>query len=89
MRDRPCIIVDQVNEEFLVIKVTKHDPRESDPYDVEIIDWQKCGLKLPSTARISKIQYIDRSQIDNYKGRLEATDEKRISEMLEKYLNEN
>lgn len=89
LMERPCIIVDQIENEYLVIKVTKHDPRPSDPYDREIINWNQCGLKRKSTARVSKIIPIKDSQIDNYKGKLTTLDELRITKALEQFIEQS
>lgn len=89
MRDRPCIIVDQNDEEFVVIKVTKHSPRKNDKYDTVIEKWRECGLSRPSTARISKIANLNRSQLKNCKGKLEVIDEINISKKLEEFLDDN
>lgn len=88
MKDRPCLIVDENEGLYMVIKITKHSPRTNDKYDVPIVFWKECGLSRPSTVRISKISYIDSSQIDNYKGHLTEHDESIISEKLEEFMND-
>ncbi|AKL77795.1 PemK-like protein [Bacillus velezensis] len=87
MPNRPCIIVTEENDEYLVIKVTTTDPRPYDPYDTPIEYWGQCGLKRKSTARASKLIMLAEDQIDNYKGRLAPSDEQRISKAIEDYLN--
>ncbi|MCT6511971.1 type II toxin-antitoxin system PemK/MazF family toxin [Bacillus subtilis] len=87
MPNRPCIIVTQENDEYLVIKVTTTNPRPNDPYDTPIEYWGHCGLKRPSTARASKLIMLPEDQIDNYKGRLAPSDEQKISERIEAFLN--
>lgn len=89
LMERPCIIVEEYEEEYLVIKITRHDPRTEDPFDTEIVDWSACGLKSPSTARISKVTLINKSQILNYKGHLTPYDEFVISEKLDEFINLN
>lgn len=51
---RPVIVLSVEPLWLLSVKVTKHDKREYDPYDVTIDKWQESGLEYPSTARISK-----------------------------------
>lgn len=90
MTNRPCIIVDQTDaEEFIVIKVTSHNPRNNDPYDVRLVYWGQCGLKKPSTARCSKLIILQREQIDNFKGRLSIADERLVSSKVRSYLESN
>ncbi len=84
--ERPCIIVDELEDEYLVIKVTRHNPRIEDDFDIEIRDFRQCGLKSPSTARVSKITTIHKSQILNYKGHLTPYDEEVISDVLTSFL---
>lgn len=87
MKDRPCVVIDEYEGEYAVIKITKHSPRKNDKYDVRIKYWKECGLSYPSTARISKISHIDRSQLDNYKGHLTEYDEIIIGKKLEEFVN--
>lgn len=88
MRNRPCVIVDNDDSgEVLIIKLTTHEPREYDRYDVVLKDWQKCGLSRESTARVSKIQKLCLSQFDNFKGELSQRDKTAIIDALSSYLN--
>jgi mRNA-degrading endonuclease toxin of MazEF toxin-antitoxin module len=84
---RPSIIVAEVDNQVVAIKVTKHDPRENDPFDVKIEYWKEAGLSVPSTARISKTKYIDKSQILNRKGELHPSDIECIAHRLKEYLD--
>ena len=85
--ERPIIIADVSLPNLAVIKITKHDPRESDPYDVPIIRYKEAGLKHPSTARISKAIIIDVSQVDNKKGALHSLDYENIFDTLNSFLD--
>lgn len=80
--NRPVIIVIAEDPELVVIKVTKTAPRTNDPYDVHISHYKESGLKHPSTARISKVITIDRSQLLFKIGRLHNDDLKIIIEKL-------
>ncbi len=71
--DRPVIIVIADSPE-IVVKVTKTAPRINDTYDVRIKHYKSCGLKFPSTARISKVITIDESQILRKIGELHSED---------------
>ena len=84
--ERPCIIVDEIEGGYLVIKVTRAAPRKYDEYDTSIEYWKECGLTSPSTARVSKLVTIKDSQIDNFKGKLNPEDEKNIANLLEKFI---
>lgn len=76
--DRPIIIVVSEDPELVVIKITKTAPRTNDPYDVPINHYKESGLKFPSTARVSKVITIDRSQLLFKIGKLHINDLKII-----------
>ncbi|HDX9607340.1 MULTISPECIES: type II toxin-antitoxin system PemK/MazF family toxin [Bacillus cereus group] len=85
--ERPSVIVFEVDdEEVIAIKLTRHEARAYDEFDVELIEWQSSGLKFKSTARVSKFEYLKRSQLLNKKGVLHPTDEERIAESLMRYM---
>jgi len=84
--ERPIIIADVRLPNLVVIKITKHDPRESDPYDVPIIRYKEAGLIHPSTAKISKAVIIDVGQVDNRKGALQSLDYDNIFGTLNSFL---
>ncbi|KUO65443.1 MAG: hypothetical protein APF84_13235 [Gracilibacter sp. BRH_c7a] len=85
--ERPVIIADINLPNLVVIKVTSHDPRKIDPYDVPIIRYKEAGLKYPSTARISKTVIINENQIDNKKGVLHSIDYKKVFDTLNLFLD--
>lgn len=87
MRNRPCVIVDNDDSGgFHIIKLTTHEPRLYDPFDVLLKDWRECGLTKQSTARVSTFQKLDIEQIDNLKGILSERDREAIIESLMRYL---
>lgn len=87
--ERPAIIADVNLPEVAVIKVTKHDPREEDKYDTPIIHYSHAKLKRQSTARVSKLLSIHKSQILNKKGALHEEDHTSVFGMLDTYIEEN
>ena len=72
--DRPVIIIVAEHPDLVVIKITKTAPRANDPYDVPITYYKESGLKFPSTARVSKVITIDRSQLLFKIGKLQSDD---------------
>lgn len=86
--DRPVIIVIAESPEIIVIKITKTAPRKNDPYDVPIEHYKYCGLKHPSTARISKVVTLDESQILDKVGNLHPNDLKIILQKLIEFTNQ-
>lgn len=85
--NRPVIILDENTLGVLSVKITKHAPRQEDPYDVPIIYWQEAGLRLSSTARVSKILLLSRDNFIFQIGELCADDLQRIEQMYHKFLN--
>ncbi|KUO65448.1 MAG: PemK family transcriptional regulator [Gracilibacter sp. BRH_c7a] len=60
---RPVIILDIENLIVLVVKVTKTPPRSNDKFNIPIHYWQYANLRFKSTARVSKTQILDHSQL--------------------------
>lgn len=85
--NRPVIILDENTLGVLSVKITKHAPRQEDPYDVPIIYWQEAGLRLSSTARVSKVLLLSRDNFIFQIGELCADDLQRIEQMYYKFLN--
>lgn len=56
--NRPVIVLDENVLGVLSVKITKHKVRKEDPYDIPIIYWSEAGLRLASTARVSKLQCL-------------------------------
>ncbi|MED1406503.1 type II toxin-antitoxin system PemK/MazF family toxin [Bacillus mycoides] len=86
--ERPSVIVYEVDDDDVIaIKLTTHEARAYDEYDVELVEWQSAGLKYQSTARVSKFEYLKRSQLLNKKGDLHPTDVDRIAKSLQRYID--
>ncbi|HGH7177579.1 TPA: type II toxin-antitoxin system PemK/MazF family toxin [Bacillus wiedmannii] len=85
--ERPCVIVCDAGDEVVAIKLTKKDPRDEDAFDVPIIKWEEAGLKYPSTARVSKYEFVKKAQILNRKGKLDPADESRVAVSLQRYID--
>lgn len=71
---RPVIVLDESTIGILSVKVTSHEAREFDPYDVPLFYWSEAGLRLASTARVSKTIYLDPSVFKTKIGTLVADD---------------
>ena len=82
-KDRPVIILSVQPLCVLSIKVTSHEVRKADKYDVPIIHWQEAGLKHESVARISKTVSLDNSKFRRKIGELHKDD---IDVVLENYV---
>lgn len=85
---RPLIILSCDPVIVLAVKVTKHEKRVWDSYDVEIEHWREAGLSLPSTARVAKTDVIPVSNLHDYKGHLQDDDIIRIYTKFKMFLSE-
>lgn len=86
--NRPVIVLDEDTLGVLSVKITKHIPREKDPYDVPILFWQQANLRLASTARVSKVYLLTSDSFIFKIGELHKEDMKRVEEMYQRYIRE-
>ena len=84
--NRPVVVLDENTLGVLSVKITKHQPRVDDPYDVPILYWQEANLRLASTARVSKVYLLSKESFIFKIGNLYPEDIERIEEMYQKYL---
>ncbi|MBE5950059.1 MAG: type II toxin-antitoxin system PemK/MazF family toxin [Lachnospiraceae bacterium] len=87
--NRPVIVLDEDTLGVLSVKITKHAPREEDPYDIPILYYKEANLRLASTARVSKVLLIPRDNFIFKIGDLHPDDLIRVEEMYRKYLEEH
>ena len=73
----------------LSVKITKHKVRKEDPYDIPIIYWSEAGLRLASTARVSKVTVLNKDSFIFKIGNLHNDDMDRIEAMYSKFLEDN
>ena len=83
---RPVLVVHSRDDEYLVIKVTTHEPRDNDKLDVEIKQWQAANLKFPSTARVSKLRMLPGKNFINKIGVINDNDWETVTEKIEQSL---
>lgn len=86
--ERPAIIADVNLPDVAIIKVTKHEPRDNDPFDTVIVHFKHAKLKELSTARVSKLVIVNESQILNRKGSLHIKDYETVFDRLNEFLEE-
>ena len=73
---RPVLILWIDAADAVVAAVTSAAPRS--PTDVPIIDWQKSGLRVPSTARLSRLDCLEQKLLVRKLGSLTAPDAQAI-----------
>lgn len=85
---RPVVVLAEDVLGILSVKITKHAPRNNDPYDLEIFEWSEAGLKMASTARISKTMILDEKTFVSKFGNLTPNDLTRIEAMYMQYITD-
>lgn len=86
--NRPVIVLDEDVLGVLSVKITKHEVRQNDPYDIPILHWEGANLKLASTARVSKVMLLPAESFIFKIGSLHKDDLLRIETAYVKFLNE-
>ncbi len=86
---RPVIILDVESLIVLVVKVTKTSPRPNDKYDIPINYWQYANLNFKSTARVSKTQILNHSQLVFKIGTIHPSDFTSIQNTYMQYISHN
>lgn len=85
--NRPVVVLDENLLGVLSVKITKHAPRQEDPYDTPILYWREANLRLASTARISKVMLLPQDSFIFKIGELHQDDLLRVEEMYQKFLD--
>lgn len=70
----------------MTVKVTSHEQRKKDDYDVPIIHWNYCGLKRPSIARVAKSIYLTYDKFSIKLGELHKDDQEAIFRKYIEYI---
>ena len=79
---RPVLVIDNGKDECLVVKITTHKPRDKDKFDLDIKQWEEASLDFPSTARISKLRLLPKTDFIKKIGTIQNKDWIAIEEKL-------
>jgi mRNA interferase MazF len=70
---RPALVLlDTGDTDIVVARVTSQTHQSQ--YDVEITDWRRAGLRLPSIVRLHKLAALEKALVDRSLGTLTAAD---------------
>ena len=70
-KKRPALVIKDTGDgDVIVCRITSK--LYNTAFDVELKNWSKCGLKLPSVIRVHKIATVDKVMIDVKLGELES-----------------
>jgi len=70
---RPALVIlDTGDEDIIVARVTSQAAQT--PFDVELAEWQKAGLLLPSVVRVHKVATLEKRLVERRLGALTSGD---------------
>lgn len=81
---RPVLVVRDTGDiDLLVVPITSHPPRGAE--DVTLHEWRAAGLRLPSTARMSKLATVAKATVIRKLGQLADRDARQTREALRRF----
>ncbi|WP_295619656.1 type II toxin-antitoxin system PemK/MazF family toxin [Chamaesiphon sp. GL140_3_metabinner_50] len=86
-KKRPILILWIDGDDVVVAAVTSSKPRT--PTDVVLIDWGKCGLRVASTVRLSRLDCLERSLLIKKLGELSEIDATALMEVWTQHVKPN
>lgn len=73
---RPVLMLWLDGQDAVVAAVTSAAPRT--PTDVPLADWQRSGLRAPSTVRLSRLDCLEQSLLIFHLGHVSKADARRL-----------
>lgn len=84
VKKRPVLVLHDLGDaDLLVVPVTSRPPRGVE--DLELEDWATAGLRLPSTARLSKLTTLAKDAVIRSMGSLGVSDESNARAVLNRF----
>ncbi len=84
-KKRPALIIKDTNDgDVIVCRITSRLYNTS--YDIELKNWNKNGLKLPSVVRIHKIASLEKDMIDAKLGEIEDFVKTKVTTVINQLL---
>jgi len=81
---RPVVIVyDSGDADLLVAPVTSQAARSQ--RDMQVVNWQRAGLRLPSIVRLEKLATVEKSTVVKKMGRLAPDDWEKVKTVLKQF----
>ncbi len=73
---RPVLVLWLDGRDVVVAAVTSAAPRS--PADVPLVDWRPSGLRVPSTARLSRLDCLEQALLVHKLGAVSAADANQV-----------
>ncbi len=83
-KKRPVLVLWLDNQDAVVAAVTSATPRTST--DIILNDWNKSGLRVVSTVRLSRLDCLEQSLLLFRMGRVSAGDASRLTDIWFKHI---
>ena len=81
---RPAVVLlDTGDEDIVVARVTSQTVRT--PFDVELVEWQRAGLLLPSFVRVHKVATLEKRLVERRLGALTVNDWARVRGVVQRF----
>lgn len=77
---RPALVLlDSGDDDLLLARITTQ--YSNSPFDYELKDWIKAGLRAPSFVRLHKLATLEKKLIEKEFGHLTAADRQHVQEI--------
>lgn len=78
---RPVLVIlDSGDADVLVARITSGRPTVA--FDVGLVEWRAGGLRTASTARLHKLNTVEKSRVLHRIGLIQPADRQRVSDVL-------
>jgi mRNA interferase MazF len=79
---RPALVlIDVEDEDIIVARITSQVTKMI--FDVELAEWEKAGLRLPSFVRVNKVATLEKRLIESKLGKLTNNDRAKVQSKIQ------
>jgi mRNA interferase MazF len=87
-KKRPALIIKDTNDgDVIVCRITSKFYNTK--YDLELKNWSRCGLKLPSVIRVHKIASIEKEMVEARLGTVDGLVKSEIGNIIKRIFHSN
>jgi len=86
-KKRPVLIVPDSNGSLMMVKMTKHEPRND--FEYEVVKWHTAGLTTKTTIRTGKNLKISDTTLIHRLGNLDPVDVVKFRDKLSAYIRQS
>ena len=80
-KQRPAVVLKDTNDKDIIVARVTSQIKNS-IFDIDIKDWKKAGLMLPSIIRVHKIATLEAAMVKKVIGKLQLNDTKNLKNAL-------